>query len=122
MFLNKKNKQKVYPKGNYILFKYIEFDGKKIKPVFNDKVLTELVEEIKHLSSKKPVKTEKFMNLHHSNFLVYLSLKEGARLQNIEFKYTTNELFFFIDYLQYANVLALIHKDIPIDTISPLYN
>ncbi len=99
----------------------VDFDGKKIKPKWNNEILKHFTTEISALP-KGPFKDCKYMCIHHTNIAVFFAVREGARQQNIPFDYTVTEFYYHINYVDYLNVLTEIQKACGLDHTSAFLN
>jgi len=99
----------------------VDIEGKKIKPIFNDKILKNVTVEMRNLP-KGPLKDCKWMCIHHTNIAVFSAVKFGAREQKIKFDYTITEFYYHINFVDYLNILTVIQKACGLDPTNPVFN
>lgn len=105
-WFRKKTKTTPEEKDEILNFKKdfsIRIQGYNITPLFNQQVSDLIALEILRLPLQKRVKT-KYMSMAHSDICLYVSLREGAKKQNIPFNVNIKELFHLIDYFDYSAI------------------
>lgn len=81
----------------------IVVEEKIIKPVWNKNVFDQAGGHLLAVNKKHP--NAKLLNIHHTSFLVYYALAEGAKEQGVDFPYSLVELWALIDIQEYVYVL-----------------
>ena len=85
----------------------INYRGTLIKPVFNKNVYDQAIQGM--IKQGYPF-DKKDDCLHFTNWFIWFSLKEGARLQGIEFSDSTTDLFYYINLMDYHRILIAAHN------------
>jgi hypothetical protein len=85
----------------------INYRGTLIKPVFNKFVHDQAIQD---MAKQGYPGDQKDACIHFTNWYVWHSLKEGARLQDIEFNDSTIDLFFYINLMDYHKILMAAHN------------
>ncbi len=91
----------------------IMVNGEIIIPAHNDFVLSQVVWEMQNKTIPPGAKET---NIHLTNFYVFHSLKEGARMQGKTFLYDPLTLFFLIDFEDYGLIVLGAAKHFGLDS------